>query len=107
MSIIPRRLVLIHALEASISEVRRIAFAEARTRDAEARPFDCKLEILGDLFLPSFPTPRLLPTVEGGVDLDRGELARRIFKLFRLRELVRVEDPAPGWISPAADADAD
>ena len=45
--------------------------------------------------------------VIGAVDLDRGELAARIFELARLREPLREEIAAPGLEGPAADADPD
>src|SRR5207245_10085053 len=54
-----------------------------------------------------FPAFRLLPPVEGRVDLDRAELARGIFELFGLRQLVRIKAAPPRRIGPAANADAD
>ena len=83
------------------------ALAQARAHDAEARALDRELEAVGNGLLPGLPAFRLLPAVEGRVDLDRAELARRIFELFRLRQLVGIEDAAPRRIGPAADADAD
>ncbi len=56
-------------------------------------PLIANWKAVGDRFRPSFPALRLLPAVEGGVDLDRGELARRIFELFRLRRACRDRRP--------------
>ena len=82
-------------------------FAQVRAHHAEARALDRELEAVGDRLSPGFPAFRALAAVEGGVDLDRAELARRIFELLPLRQLVGVEFSAPRRVGPAANADAD
>src|SRR5205807_7542287 len=72
-----------------------------------SRPLEREDEILRRLVVPAAEARRLLRAVEGAVDLDRGELAAGIAELARLRQARRVEDAAPGWKDPSADADAD
>ena len=48
-----------------------------------------------------------LQPVMGGVDLDRGEMRRRIGQLVGLLQTLRIKGAAPRRIDPAADADAD
>jgi hypothetical protein len=45
--------------------------------------------------------------VIGAVDLDRGQPGGRVFQLLGLRQLLRIEHPAPRREGPAADADVD
>jgi hypothetical protein len=73
----------------------------------KARPFDRKHETVRYRRRPFAEGRRRLRTIERGVDLDRGQMARRVFKLFRLRQALRIEHAPPRREIPAADADVD
>ena len=64
-------------------------------------------EILRRLVAPLGETLRPLAAIERAVDLDGGQLPARVLKLAPRRQLLRIEDAAPGGEGPAADADAD
>ena len=84
------------------------ALAEVRPHDAEARTLDRELEAVGNGLCPRFPALRLLPAVEGRVDLDRRQRTRDAYSSsFDCGELVGIEDAAPRRVGPAANADAD
>ena len=57
------------------------AFGQLRAHHAETRPLDRELEAVGRGLVPVSQLFGLLAAVEGRVDLDRAELARRIFEL--------------------------
>src|SRR5690606_26533468 len=74
----------------------------------EAWPLQGEDEAVRRLVMPLGEARRLLRTVIGAVDLDRGQLRGGIFQLALLRQLLRIEGTAaPRLIGPAADADAD
>ena len=73
----------------------------------KARALDREHETVGHGRRPLAEAFRLLRTVERRVDLDRGQPARGVGELLRLREAVGIEHAAPGLVVPAADADAD
>src|SRR5215469_9806733 len=71
-----------------------------------ARSLEGENKILGRLAVPPAETRRPLGAVERPVDLDRGDLAARIAELASLCQARRIEDPAPGWVNPAPNPDA-
>src|SRR5262245_55491249 len=73
----------------------------------ELRAFEREHEIVGRLGRPFAKAIRLLRPVEGGVDLDGGELAAGVFELARMRQSLGIEFAAPRLEHPAADADPD
>src|SRR2546429_3365308 len=73
----------------------------------ELRALEREHEIVRRLGRPFAKALRLLRPVEGGVDLDRGELAAGVFELARLRQSLGIERAAPRLEYPAADADTD
>src|SRR5262249_9405724 len=73
----------------------------------ELRAFEREHEIVGRLGRPFAKAIRLLRPVEGGVNLDRGELAAGVFELARLRQPLGIELAAPRLEHPPADADTD
>ena len=72
---------------------------------AEARGLDREHEAVGRLVAPLGPARRLEAGIVGAVDLDRGQLAAGIFQLTLLRQVLGIEDAAPRFEGPAADAD--
>src|SRR5262249_3293148 len=71
----------------------------------ELRTLDREREVVGRRARPFAKALRLLGAVEGGIDLDRGELAAGVFELARLRQSLGIERAAPRGKHPAADAD--
>ena len=71
----------------------------------EARPLDREDEVVRRLVAPLREALGLLRAVVGAVDLDRGQLAARVFELALLGQALGVEAAAPGLEDPAADAD--
>src|SRR5208283_3844625 len=71
-----------------------------RTLEREHKPFRCLLAPSGKAF-------GLLRTVIGSVDLDRCQMAARIFEFPLLCETFRIKNPAPRREGPAADANPD
>src|SRR5262249_46463431 len=59
------------------------------------------------LFAPAGKALRLLAAIISAIDLDRGQMLARIFKLALLRQALGIKRAAPGLEGPAADADAD
>src|SRR5262245_32691127 len=82
-----------------ISERLRHVFEAASMRDV-LRRFDGEVEIVRRLLKPLAEALGLLQPVERAVDLDRRDLAAGEGELLLLRELRRVENPAPRRISP-------
>src|SRR5690606_19105940 len=78
----------------------------AHVRDV-ARRFHREDEVVGRLVVPAPEAVRLLQAVEGAVDLDRAQLARRPREFVLLRESFRIEDASPRRVRPPRDADAD
>src|SRR5262249_16785626 len=64
-------------------------------------------EAVRNLRRPLAKRRRCLCAIESAVDLDRGEAARRVAKLLRMRQAVGVEHTPPRRKSPTADADVD
>ena len=64
-------------------------------------------EVVRSLIGPAAEALGLLRTVKGAVDLDRGDSAARISKLFRLPQALGIEHASPGFINPAPNADPD
>ena len=64
-------------------------------------------EIVRCLITPFAECGRGLTAIEGAVDLDRGELAARIFEFAPLRQIGRIKAFPPRLIRPTPDADAD
>src|SRR5262249_61586311 len=64
-------------------------------------------EIVRRVGRPFAKALRLLRPVEGGIELDRRELAAGVFELARLRQPLGIERAAPRLEHPAADADMD
>src|SRR5271170_3136755 len=85
---------------------RVAGFGQQASIGGEARPLHREDEVVGRLLPPLHEAFGLLGPVIGAVDLDRRELAARIFELALLRQPLRIEDAAPWLESPAADADA-
>jgi len=73
----------------------------------EARPLQREHKTVRHLARPFAKAFRLLRTIIGAVDFDRGQLGGRVFQLLRLRQLLRIKHPAPRREGPAADADVD
>ena len=92
-------------LEKAIDEVA--GFGEHLLLGDEARAFDREHKAVRRGRPPNAEALRALQAIMGGVDLDRGELARCVAELVSLLQALRIKDPAPRCIAPAADADAD
>src|SRR5579863_1363389 len=73
----------------------------------KARAFQREHKAVGHLARPFAKAFRLLRTVIGAVDLDRGELGSRVLQLFGLDKFFGIEPAAPRLERPAADADED
>ena len=73
----------------------------------KTRTFQREHEAVRHLARPLAKRRRRLRAIESAVDLDRGQPLARIGQLFRMRETLRIKDPAPRREGPAADADAD
>src|SRR5262245_44662687 len=82
-------------------------FVELAPVGAVARSLHGEDEACGRLVAPFGPARRLEARIIGAVDLDRGELAAGIFQLALLRQILRIERPAPRLEGPAADTDID
>src|SRR5215472_10060220 len=72
-----------------------------------ARPFQRKDKPVRRLAAPFLKARRRLRTVEGAVDLDRGDVPAGIGQFFGLAQPRRVKGAAPRREDPAADAGAD
>src|SRR6185436_13005826 len=72
--------------------------AEARSLDREHKSVRCLVAPLG-------PTRRFERGIIGSVYLDGRQSAAGEFEFTFLREAFRIEDPAPRFVSPAADSD--
>ncbi len=91
-----------------IEPLHRIAgLGEHAAVGGEARPLQREDEAVGHFAGPFAKALRLLRAVIGAVDLDRGQLRGGVGQFLRLRELLRIEHPAPRLEGPAADADID
>src|SRR5215471_12692388 len=73
----------------------------------KARTFDGEHKALRNLRRPFAKRRRRLRAVERAVDLNRGEMARRIAEFLRMRQAGGIEYAAPRRKSPSADADVD
>src|SRR5215471_11123884 len=72
-----------------------------------ARSLDREDEAVWDLRRPLAKGRRRLCAIESAVDLDRGEMARRIAELLRMRQAIGIEHAPPWRKGPTADADVD
>src|SRR5258708_13268381 len=72
-----------------------------------AGALDGKDEAIRNLRRPFAKGRRCLRAIEGAVDLDRGEVARRVAQLLRMGQAVGVEHAPPRRKGPTADADVD
>ena len=79
--------------------------AEFAPMGRKPRRLDRKHEAVRHLGCPLGEGRRRLGTVEGAVDLDRGEVARGVAQLLGMGQPVRIEHAAPRCEGPAADAD--
>jgi hypothetical protein len=75
-------------------------------RDVTAA-LDRKHESLRRMFRPLSVAGRPLQRIERAIELDRGENARGVFQLARLRQPARVEVAPPRRVAPARNADTD
>src|ERR1700692_655285 len=73
----------------------------------KTRAFQREKKAVGHLARPFAKTFRLLRTVIGAVDLDRGEFGGRVLQFFGLDKFFGIEHAAPWLERPAADADKD
>jgi hypothetical protein len=94
------------AVGEKISE-RRLHVPQTLDVRDEARSLDGEHEVLRRLVAPRGVRLRALERVEGPVDLERAETARRVLELPRMGQLRRVEGPAPAVVGPARYADED
>ena len=69
----------------------------------EARALDGEDKALGSFACPFAEALRLLRAVVGRIDLDRGQVLAGVGQLFRLRQALGIEHPAPRLEGPAAD----
>src|SRR5271169_375613 len=72
-----------------------------------ARRLEGKHEIIRRFAGPFAKALPRLRTIEGAIDLDRGQPAACVFQLARLRQAARIELAAPWLEYPAADTDTD
>src|SRR6185312_16793899 len=75
-------------------------------RDVTAS-FEAEYKSLRCLRVPLRVAFRALQGIEGAVDLYGREAARRVLELGALRQIRRIERPAPGRVTPTRNADAD
>src|SRR5215471_2828530 len=88
-------------IEKTLDRVARLA--EHPPVDGVARTFHGENEGLRNLGGPFAERRRRLRAVERAVDLNRGQVLAGVGQLARLREALRIENPAPGLVGPAAN----
>src|SRR5204863_9064926 len=84
-----------------------LAVAELSVVREEPPAFHGEHEVGRGIVVPAPVTGGALERIEGAIDLDGAEPLARVLELARLREADRIENAAPGRVSPARDPDAD
>src|SRR5882757_8876303 len=69
-----------------------------------ARPFDGEDEVIGSFRGPAFEVRRSLQGIESAVDFDRAKGFGSVREFAFLRQIVRIEDPAPRLVAPTGDS---